>query len=70
MHLLQTLGGPGLPKSAEMWPGPSGGWGGYPYVLVRLDVIDRNQLAELLEGAWRIRTPKQVVAEYESRAAN
>jgi hypothetical protein len=43
---------------------------GYPYVLVRLDTIDRGQLAELLEDAWRIRAPKRVVAEYESRAAN
>ena len=43
---------------------------GYPYVLVRLDAVDRNQLAELLEDAWRIRAPKRVVAEYESRAAN
>ena len=43
---------------------------GYPYVLVRLDVVARNQLAELVEDAWRIRAPKRVVAEYESRAAN
>jgi hypothetical protein len=43
---------------------------GYPYVLVRLDVVDRQKLAELLEDAWRIRAPKRVVAEYESRQPN
>ena len=40
---------------------------GYPYVLVRLEVADRIQLSELLEDAWRIRAPKRMVAEYESR---
>ena len=43
---------------------------GYPYVLVRLDVVDRSQLSELLEDAWRIRAPKRLVAEYESRQSN
>jgi hypothetical protein len=40
---------------------------GYPYVLVRLDVVDREQLFELLEDAWRIRAAKRVVAEYDGR---
>jgi hypothetical protein len=43
---------------------------GYPYVLVRLDVVDRRQLAELLEDAWRIRAPKRVVAEYDGGQRN
>jgi hypothetical protein len=43
---------------------------GHPYVLVRLDVVDRQQLAELLEDAWRIRAPKRVVAEYDGRQPN
>jgi hypothetical protein len=38
---------------------------GYPYVLVRLDVVDARQLAELIEDAWRIRAPKRLVAEYD-----
>ena len=43
---------------------------GYPYVLVRLEAVDRVQLAELLEDAWRIRAAKRLVAEYEDREAN
>jgi hypothetical protein len=39
---------------------------GYPYVLVRLDAVDPEELAELLEDAWRIRAPKRVVAEYDA----
>jgi hypothetical protein len=31
---------------------------GYAYVLVRLDRIGREQLAELVEDAWRLRAPK------------
>ncbi len=40
---------------------------GYPYVLVRLEVVDREELAELLEDAWRLRAPKRLVAEYDAR---
>ena len=36
-----------------------------PHVLVRLDAIDTDQLAELVEDAWRIRAPKRVVAAYD-----
>lgn len=39
---------------------------GYPYVLVRLDVIDRSELAELIEDVWRLRAPKRLVAEHGS----
>ena len=38
---------------------------GYPYVLVRLEAVDPEELAELLEDAWRIRAPKRLVAEYD-----
>jgi hypothetical protein len=40
---------------------------GYPYVLVRLDVVDGAELAELVEDAWRVRAPKRLVAEYDAR---
>ena len=33
---------------------------GWPYVLVRLDQIGRDQLAELVEDAWRLRAPKSL----------
>jgi len=39
---------------------------GHPYVLVRLDVVDREQLAELLEDAWRLRAPKRLLAAYDA----
>lgn len=42
---------------------------GYPYVLVRLDVVGSDQLEELVEDAWRIRAPKRLVAEFDARAA-
>ncbi len=39
---------------------------GHPYVLVRLDVIGREDLAELLEDAWRLRAPKRLLAAYDA----
>ena len=39
---------------------------GYPYVLVRLDAVGREELAELIEDAWRIRAPKRLVAERDA----
>jgi len=39
---------------------------GYPYVLVRLDVVSDDELAELLEDAWRLRAPKRVLAAYDA----
>lgn len=39
---------------------------GHPYVLVRLDVVAHEELAELLEDAWRIRAPKRLLAEFEA----
>ena len=38
---------------------------GYPYVLVRLDVADPVELAELIEDAWRLRAPKRLVKAYD-----
>ena len=39
---------------------------GHPYVLVRLDVVDPTELAELLEDAWRLRAPKRLIAEHDA----
>ncbi len=39
---------------------------GHAYVLVRLDVIDPGELAELLEDAWRLRAPKRLLAAYDA----
>jgi hypothetical protein len=40
---------------------------GHPYVLVRLEAVDPEELAELLEEAWRLRAPKRVVAQYDAK---
>ena len=39
---------------------------GYPAVLVRMDVISDQQLAELIEDAWRLQAPKRVVAAFDA----
>ena len=39
---------------------------GYPYVLARLETVEREQLAELLEDVWRLRAPKRLVASYDA----
>jgi hypothetical protein len=39
---------------------------GYPYVLVRLNLVGKRQLAELLEDAWRVHAPKRLIAEYDT----
>jgi hypothetical protein len=36
----------------------------YPIVLVRMDAVDDEQLAELIEDAWRVQAPKQLLADY------
>jgi len=41
---------------------------GSPYVLIRLEAVDPEELAELVEDAWRIRAPRRLVAEYERPA--
>jgi hypothetical protein len=37
---------------------------GYPIVLVRLEKIARDELAERIEDAWLLRAPKRLAAEY------
>ena len=39
---------------------------GYAYVLVRLERADPEQLAELIEDAWRLCAPKRVLAAYDA----
>ncbi|MGN6483103.1 MAG: MmcQ/YjbR family DNA-binding protein [Thermomicrobiales bacterium] len=33
---------------------------GYPAILIRLDLIDRDHLVDLLEDAWRLQAPVRV----------
>ena len=37
---------------------------GYPAVLIRLEKIERRELAERIEDAWLSRAPKRIVDEY------
>ena len=41
---------------------------GYAYVLVRLAVVDRDLLRELVEDAWRLVAPKRLLASYDAGA--
>jgi hypothetical protein len=41
---------------------------GYPYVLVHLEAIGREELAELVQDAWRLRAPKRLVAAFDAGA--
>jgi hypothetical protein len=39
---------------------------GYAMVLVRLGAVDRAELGELLEDAWRVRAPKRIVERLDA----
>lgn len=41
---------------------------GYPAVLIHLDRVDRIELAELIEDAWRLHATKRLVEEFERSA--
>jgi hypothetical protein len=38
---------------------------GWPYVLVNIETVGSEQLAELVEDAWRIRASKKLVAQLD-----
>jgi len=42
---------------------------GYPAVIVRLDRIPLEELAELVEDAWRARAPRRLVAGFDGPPA-
>jgi len=39
----------------------------YPSVLVRLEAVDRDELADLMEDAWRAVAPKRLAAAFDAR---
>jgi len=43
---------------------------GYPAVLARLERIPADELAELVEDAWRSRAPKRLVADFDSHTGS
>jgi hypothetical protein len=38
---------------------------GYPNILIRLEAVDREELAELLEESWRLRAPGSLVEQFD-----
>jgi hypothetical protein len=55
------LGEPGLFFTAP-------GYGGWPLVLLRLEQVDVDRLAELVTDAWRMRAPAEVAAGLDADA--
>jgi hypothetical protein len=43
------------------------GYDGFPLVMLHLDRVDTAQLAELIEDAWRMRAPDDLVAQRDQR---
>ena len=41
----------------------------YPWVLVRLEEVERAQLAEMLEDAWRRVAPKRLIRAFDAERA-
>jgi hypothetical protein len=39
---------------------------GWPAVLVRLDAVDPERLASIVERAWRLQAPKRLLAAFEA----
>jgi len=37
----------------------------FPWMLVRLSAVRRDDLADLLEESWRLRAPQRLLAEYD-----
>ena len=37
----------------------------YPWMLVRMAAVRRDDLAELLEDSWRLRAPQRLLASYK-----
>ena len=38
----------------------------YPWMLVRLHAVRRDDLADLLEESWRLQAPKKLLSQYDS----
>jgi hypothetical protein len=39
---------------------------GWPLVMLRLDEVDTERLAELVTDAWRMRAPRELAAEFDA----
>lgn len=43
-------------------------YNGFPAILVRLPVIESDELAELITDAWRCQAPRSVIAGFDKRS--
>jgi hypothetical protein len=43
------------------------GYEGFALVMLHLDRVDAGRLAELIEDAWRMRAPEDLVAQWDQR---
>ncbi len=41
----------------------------YPWILVRISIVDPGDLRELLEEAWRLTAPRKLVSQYDNERA-
>ena len=41
----------------------------HPMILVRLSLVDRKTLGDLLEQAWRLTAPKRLVEAYDNKSS-
>jgi hypothetical protein len=39
----------------------------YPWMLVRLSAVRRDDLADLIEESWRLQAPARLLAEYDAQ---
>ncbi len=44
-------------------------YNGFPAILVRLEAIDVDELAELITDAWRCQAPRSLVRDFDERGA-
>ena len=42
---------------------------GWPLVMLRLDEVDTERLAELVTDAWRMRAPRELAAQFDADGA-
>ncbi len=45
----------------------TGGYDGWPLVMLRLERVDVSRLQELVTDAWRMRAPSELVGDFDER---
>jgi hypothetical protein len=55
-----------LATAPDVFEPAAGAWGRQGWTLVALAAVDREELRELVIGAWRHRAPKRLLAAYDA----